>query len=153
MATTLTANRDALPFPEGITNQINPTIEIFGSQRIADQQIETVQGTLGVIEVTHGPVDQGTVRQYLSMEFEHDDPIDRRIRPGRIVPTAAGFPFAAFEDEQLTSVFEKLAVRNFTVGPGGFAAVQVNAIAVAARLVMTVVWIDMPLGEYVTSIR
>ncbi len=153
MATTLTANRDALPFPEGITNQINPTIDIFGSQRVAEQQIETVQGTLGLIEITHGPTPEGSVRYYLSMEFEHDDPIDRRLRPGRIIPTGAGFPFAAFGDSELTTVFQQLAVRNFTVGPGAFAAVRASAIAAAARMVMTVVWIEMPLGEYVNSIE
>jgi len=153
MATTLTANRDALPFPEGITNQINPTIDVFGSQRVAEQQIETVQGALAGIEVTHGPTPEGSVRYYLSMEFEHDDPIARRLRPGRVIPTAAGFPFAAFENDVLAVQFQALAARNFTVAPGAFAAVRASAIAVAARLVMTVVWIEMPLGEYVNSIR
>ncbi len=153
MSTALTANRDALPFPEGITNQINPVIDIFGSQRVAEQQIETVQGALAGIEVTHGPTAEDSVRYYLSMEFEHDDPIDRRLRPGRIIPTAAGFPFAAFADDQLAIQFQALAVRNFTVGPGAFAAARASAMAAAARMVMTVVWIEMPLGEYVHSIR
>jgi len=153
IATSLTANRDALPFPEGVLNQIFPTIDTFGSQRVAEQQIETVQGALAGVEVTHGPSPDGSVRYYLSMEFEHDDPVDRRLRPGRAIPTDAGFPFAAFADDQLVVATQVLAVRNFTVGPGAFAAVRANAMAAAARMAMTVVWIEMPLGEYVNSIR
>ena len=153
MAKTLTANRDALPFPEGITNVINPTIDIFGSQRVAEQQIATVQGALAGIEVTHTRVPQDRIRYYLSIEYEHDDPVDRRIRPGRIIQVGALFPFAAFADDQLTVAGQNLAVRTFTVGPGAFAAVQANGMGAGARLTINVLWIEIPLGEYLRSIN
>ncbi len=149
MAKSLTANRDALPFPRGMTDQINPVIDIFGSQRIAEHQVETVQGALAGIEVFHGPVPADRIRFYLSNSYEHDDPIARRILPGRIIPTDAGFPFAAMRDGLLTNPGISFAVRDFIIGPGAFAATRANLMGAGARLTMTVVWVEMPLGEYV----
>ncbi len=153
MATVLTANRDALPFPEGITNQINPVIEIFGSQRIAELQIETVTGALAGIEVSHTPAPADTVRLYLSMSYTHDDPINRTLIPGRIIPTDAGFPFAGFRDQLTVPTNENFAVRDIMVGPDHRIACRSNAMAAAAVMAITVAWIEMPLGEYVKSIR
>ncbi len=153
MAKTLTANRDALPFPAGITDQINPTISIFGSQRIAEVQFEIVLGGLSNIEVTHGPVEAETVRQYLSMQYESDDAAGVNMVAGRVVPIATGFPFAAMSDEVTAPANRIFAVRNFTVGPGAFAAVQADAMAVGAQMTLTVLWIDTPLGEYLRSIQ
>ncbi len=153
MAKTLTANRDALPFPEGITNVINPTIEIFGSQRMGEVEIETVLGGSGVIEVAHTRVPAERIRYYLAMEFSMDDPTDRRLRPGRTFTVAAGFPFVGMEDERLAAAGEFFAVRNFTVPPLGRAAVQANALTGGTQMTVSFVWIEMPLGEYVHSIR
>ncbi len=153
MAKVLTANRDALPFPAGITDQVNPIIDIFGSQRMGELQFETILGGSAVIEVTHGPVADDEIRHYLSMEYSSDDPTAARIRPGRIIPTDAGFPFAAIRDDVLGTAGEFFTVRNFTVGPGGFAAVQAAALAGGTQLTVTVAWIDTPLGEYLRSIQ
>jgi len=155
MAKALTANRDALPFPKGLTDQINPVIDIFGSQRMAEVQVETVQGALGGIEVTHGPVPDDRVRFYLSMEFDSDDAgvgAPRRVIPGRVFPTAAGFPFAGMENDVLATAGERFAVRNFTVPPRGFAACQANAMGGGSRMTITIVWIETPLGEYIRSV-
>ncbi len=152
MAKVLTANRDALPFPEGITNQINPIIDVFGSQRMGEVEVETILGGSAVIEVSHSQVPDDSVRFYLSMEFSSDDPTARRVRPGRIFPTDAGFPFAGMQDEVLATAGEFFAVRNFTVPPRGSAAVTANAMAAGAQLTVTFVWIETPLGEYLRSI-
>ncbi len=155
MAKTLVANRDPLPFPKGMTDQLNPIIDAFGSQRMGEVQVETIQGGLGAVEVTHGPVPDDRVRFYLSMEFDSDDAgvgAPRRVRPGRVFPTAAGFPFAGMQDEVLATAGEFFAVRNFTVSPRGFAACTANAMGAGARMTITVVWIETPLGEYVRSV-
>ncbi len=153
MAKTLTANRDALPFPSGITDQINPVIDVFGSQRIEELQFETVLGTLAAIEVTHGPVPDDQVRHYLSMEYASSDAAGVDLRAGRVVPTSTGFPFAALADQVTAPANQTFAVRNFTVPPRGFAAVQATAMAAGARMTITLLWIDAPLGEYLRSIQ
>jgi len=156
MAKTLTANRDALPFPVGMTDTLNPVIDVFGSQRMGEVQVATVQGDLGGLEVFHTRVPEDRIRFYLSMEFDSDDAgigAPRRVRAGRIFATAAGFPFAGMQDEVLATAGEFFAVRNFTVAPGAFAACRANAMGGAARMTITVVWIETPLGEYLRSIR
>ncbi len=153
MAKTLTANRDALPFPAGITDQINPVIDVFGSQRIGEVQFEIVLGGVGNLEVTHGPIEAETVRQYLSMQYESDDAAGVNLVAGRVVPTGAGFPFAAMADEVTAPGNRIFAVRNFTVPPLGFAAVQADAMAAGAQMTLTLLWIDTPLGEYLRSIE
>ncbi len=153
MAKVLTANRDALPFPTGITDQINPTIDLFGSQRMGEVQHATVLGGVGNVEAFHTEVPDDFVRFYLSLEFSHDDPISRRLRPGRIVRTAAGFPFAGMETEILAPTDDFFAVRNFTVGPLQRASVTANGMAAGAQMTITVLWIETPLGEYVRSIE
>jgi len=153
MAKVLVANRDALPIPQGITDQVNPTIDIFGSQRAGEIQVADVLGVTGALEAFHTRVPEDSVRQYLSMEFFCDDPTDRRMRAGRIFTTSAGFPFAGMQDEVVAVAGEIHAVRNFTVPPLARAAVQVDGIAIGARLRLTVVWIETPLGEYVNSIE
>ncbi len=153
MAQTLTANRDALPFPEGLTDQINPVIDVFGSQRMGDIQFEIVLGDLAGVEVVHGPVPAARVRHYLSMQYESDDPAGVSLAAGRAVPTETGFPFAALQDQVVAPADQIFAVRNFTVGPGAFAAVQATAMAVGARMTLTVLWIETPPGEYLRSVE
>lgn len=153
MAKVLTANRDALPIPQGMTDQINPTIDVFGSQRMGEVQVATVLGGSGQIEVFHTRVPDDSIRQYLSMEFSSDDPTARRVRPGRIFVTDLGFPFAGMQDEVLATAGERFAVRNFTVPPRGRAGCQANAMAPGTQMTITVVWIETPLGEYLRSIQ
>jgi len=153
MATTLTANRDALPFPAGITDQINPTISIFGSQRAAEMQLATVLGDLGGLEVFHTLVEQDTIRQYQSMEWSHNDAAAHSLRPGRIIATATGFPFAGFETEKNFGPLDFQGARDITVGPGQRLAVTADVMGAAARMTLTVLWIETPLGEYLRSIE
>ncbi len=152
MAKALVANRDALPIPEGMVDLIVPNIDIFGTDRQAELQVATVNGALGALEVSHDPVDPGRCRLYLSMEYSHDDIVARRLRPGRIIPTAAGFPFAGMRDEASRTASQFLAVRNFTVGPGQRASLRVDALGGGARIIITVAWVEFALGEYLRSI-
>lgn len=156
IARALTANRDSNPTPAGVIDQILPNVDIFGSSRIEEIQFETVDGALGGIEVTHGPVAQGRVRQYLSMEYSTDDAgvgSPRRLRPGRVVAVSTGFPFVGFADEKVATAGEFFAVRNFTVPPGGFAAVTADAMSVGAVITLSLLWVETPVGEYLRSIQ
>jgi len=153
IARTLVANRDANPNPEGVIDQILPTIDTFGSSRADQMQFAQVNGALGLAEVFHGPVPVETVRQYLSMEYQHDDIVNQTIRPGRILATATGFPFAAIRDAESVAANVRRVIRNMTVGPGDRAAARTNALGAGARLSLVVVWIDSPLGEYLRSIQ
>ncbi len=153
MAKVLVANRDALPIPAGMTDQVNPTIDVFGSQRAGEIQVETVLGPTGAIEAFHSRVPEDSVRYYLSMEFTCNDLTTRRVRAGRIFTTATGFPFAGMQDEVLAIAGTFFSVRNFTVPPLGRAALRANAMAGAARMTLTVVWIETPLGEYLRSVQ
>ncbi len=153
MAKTLTANRDALPFPTGLTDQINPVIDIFGSQRAGEMQFATVIGVGGALEVFHTLVEQDTVRQYVSMEWSHNDGALRSLRPGRIIVTATGFPFAGFETEKSFGALDFQGARDITVGPDQRLAVRADVMVAPARMTLTVLWIETPLGEYVRSIE
>ncbi len=153
MAKTLTANRDPLPFPEGIINVVNPIIDVFGSQRIEEIQFEIVNAGLGEIQVVHGPVPIETVRQYLSMEYVHDDVVNRGLRAGRLIRTPTAVSFAGMRDEISVPAGQFLAVRNFTVGPTNFAAVETAAMGAGGRMAVIVTWIDTPTGEYLRSIQ
>ncbi len=153
MAKALTANRDALPIPEGMTDQVNPVIDVFGSQRMGEVQVATVSGGSAQVEVFHTVVPDDRIRFYLSMDFTSDDPANVRVRPGRIFSTDSGFPFAGMDNEVTATAGEFFAVRNFTVPPRGRAACQASAMAIGAQMIITVVWIETPLGEYLRSIQ
>ncbi len=154
IARALTANRDANPFPQGYLDFIFPTIEVFGSQRAGEMQVETVTGALGSIEIFHSQVPDGSARLYQSIEYFHDNAVTSQLLSvGRIIPTATGFPYAALVSDVLVGDVQHLAVRNFTVGPRQRAAMQTRSILGAGnRLSFQVVWIEFPLGEYVRTI-
>jgi len=152
MARALTANRDGNPVPAGIIDFILPNIDIFGTQRMEEVQLATVVGSVGSIEEFHTRVPDGRVRHYLSMSYVHDDPINRFLLPGRIIPTATGFPFATFRDQLEMPANINFAVRNVMLGPGQQIAVRANAMAVGSRMSLTVAWFEMPVGEYTTSV-
>jgi len=98
------------------------------------------------------------------MEFWHDDAVNRQLRPGRIVVDAtAGLPgafrFVAMEsgvsipgDTGAGGGDNRLAVRNFTIGPGQNAAVRADAMAAGAQLFMRCVFITFRLGTVLRSI-
>jgi len=152
IAKALVANRDGNPIPAGFIDFILPNIDIFGTQRMAEVQTATVTGTLGSLEEFHTVVPSDTVRHYLSMSYTHDDPINRFLLPGRIIPTAAGFPFAGFRDQDEMIANRNNAVRNVVLGPGHRIAVRANGMGGAARMSLVVAWFDMQTGEYTKGV-
>ncbi len=152
IAKTLTANRDALPFPAGVTDQINPTIDVFGSQRMAEVQFRQTNGALGGIEVFDEEVPDETVRQYLSMDYFHDDVVNQVLTAGRIIRTPTATPFAGIRDSVSIPANTLLGVRSVTVGPRSFIAARSVAMGGGARIGIRCVFIDTPVGEYLRSI-
>ncbi len=152
IARALTANRDGNPVPAGFIDFILPNVDIFGSQRIDEVQTADVTGANGSIEEFHTQVPAGRVRFYLSMSYSHNDPVDRFLVPGRIIPTAAGFPFAGFRDQLQAPANRTFAVRGVTLGPLHRIAVRANAMGATERMSLTVAWVEMPVGEYTRGI-
>lgn len=149
----LTANRDPFPVPKGYIDAIYPNLDVFGSQQLENVQEARVNGGAGNVEAFHTIVPDESVRFYLSMEYRHDDVVARLIRPGRIIPTATGFPFASFRDDVSTTANVRLAVRNVPIGPRQRIAVRVGPIfGAAAQIFLDVVWIEVPIGEYIRTI-
>ncbi len=153
-----TANRDPNPTLEGIVDLVIPTVDVFGSDRLGQVFLETIFGTLGSIEIVQlqgvlgSLVDTSLTRHYLSCEVFHDDPVTRLIRIGRIIPTASGFPFGgATANVALAAGFTTNA-RNLVLGPGQLIAAQSNAMGAGSRMVMTIVWMQYPPGEYLTGV-
>ncbi len=152
IARALTANRDGNPIPAGFIDFILPNIDVFGSQRMEELRTVIVTGAVGSIEEFHTTVPDGRIRNYLSMTYSHDDPIDRALIPGRIIPTATGFEFAGVRDQLELAANRNNAVRNVVIGPRQQIAVRANAMGGAARMSLVVAWIEMPVGEYTTGI-
>ncbi|MEE8538827.1 MAG: hypothetical protein V3S54_03350 [Woeseiaceae bacterium] len=152
IATALRTFREK-PLPSTYFTDVQPVFDLFGSARSSEMQFATFGSLLGGIELAHARVAAGRVRQYLSMEYSHDDLVNHVLRPGRVIDTATGFPFAAMRDGISVSDVEPLSIRNFTIGPGSRAAVQADAMGAGARLTLSLVWIEVPLGEYLQSIQ
>ncbi len=152
IAKALTANRDANPTPEGVIDVILPNVDIFGTQRVDQMQFATVLGALGNIEAFHTTVPAGFYRRYLTMEYSNDDPVAQDLRGGMIVSTPTGFPFAALKSDVAVPQNTRLVLRNFTVPPGGRAAATAVAVGIGARLTLTLLWIEAPVGEYLRGI-
>jgi len=157
MAQAFVANRDPNPTMDELYDVISPTVDVFGNDRLREAQIETFLGALGGLEIVHqagigSAVNTNTTRHYLSIEVFHDDPVARLIRQGRIVPTPGGFPFGGYVNQELLAAGITMAVRNVVVAPRQLIAAQANAMAAGARMVMTVVWVEMPEGEYLTGV-
>ncbi len=155
IAKSLTANRDANPTPEGVVDVILPNVDIFGTQRIPELQFAQIAGIPGGLEVSHTRVPDGFYRHYQTIEYFHDDPVvgGRGLRGGVIVATPAGlFPFVALKADSGVVANEHQVLRNFTVGPASRAAARIDVIAPGARLDITLLWIEIPVGEYLTGI-
>lgn len=146
------------PLPASYSDEVKPTIDLFGAHRLDEVQFALVLGPIAGLEVTHTRVPEGRTRFYLSMELFHTDLVggNQELIPGRVIEQTDGtFPFAALADSKLLApslaaandVFS-MTVRNFFVPPGGFAAGRVSVGAWAARMQLRVLWVELALGEY-----
>ena len=156
-----------VPFPliDRVLSTILPTIDAFGTEKIAQVGYAQVQGALGGVEVAHNaPLLIGAnaprARIYLSMEYWHDDVVNRQIRAGRIIPDSSGtFPFVAISnslsiagDTGAGGGDNRLAVRNVTIGPNQRIAARADQMGGGARLTLRVAFIEFQVGQYVRSI-
>lgn len=141
------------PTPSGYWELLSPTFDAFGTSRLEEVQTEALAGGVGNLELAHTEVPGDSWRYYLSVQYHHDDPIDRLIAPARIIRAPGFFIPARFRDEILVPANQFLAVRSISVGPGDRLAIETRAIAVGAQLFMTPTWIEMPLGESFQSIH
>ncbi len=150
IAKSLTGNRDANPTPEGFLDVILPNVDIFGTQRIAEVQFETVDGPLGAIEVFHALVPIGFYRHYLSMEYEHNAVVPTLLTSGRIVtnPVIPFFPYAMMQSEGVVGATVPGVIRNFVVPPNARAAARVTALGGGERITLNLLWVEVPVGEY-----
>lgn len=118
---------------------------------MADVEQESISSLAGQLELTHEKVSSNRWRLYLSIEYWHNDTVNREIAPARVVETSGTFPIARFRDEISVAGDFRLAARQISIGPGNRIAVETRAIGAGARLFASVVWIELPLGEYVNS--
>ncbi len=153
LAKAFTADRDPLPIPTGYGDAIIPTVDIFGSSRAEQIRVFESGAGLGALEWSHSPSPPDRVRHYLSIEYWTDDGVGRRMRPGRILTASGAFPFSGFRDEITMSGNFKRSSRNITIGPNQRIAVQANLMGGGAQIFANVVWVEMPIGEYVRGIE
>jgi hypothetical protein len=157
--------QSSLPILNSMMSMVVPNVDVFGTERLANPGFAEVLGALGGVEVTHNaPLSQGInaprIRIYVSMEYWHDDVVNRQLRAGRVLPESSGiFPFVALNDS--VSVpgdtgagggDNRLAVRNVTVGPAMRIGVRADAMGAGARITLRVFFLEMQLGQYVRSI-
>lgn len=72
IAKSLTSFRER-PLPGSYTTEVQPTVELFGSSRIPEYQVQELPGTLGSVEETLTQVADENFRLYLSFAAIHDD--------------------------------------------------------------------------------
>lgn len=139
--------------PDAVAGTLFPVVEIFGTQRLADVQFQSVAGVLGALEVTHDPVPPERARFYYSMTYFHDDATDRFLRP-IIVPHVEGtppFPQVALRDSisipNVASGGRTLNINGVWVPPRGRIGAIAGNIAVGSRVSINLVWIELPIGE------
>jgi len=139
--------------PDFLLSTLLPTVDVFGTSRFDEVQFDDVLGQLGVQEATHTQVPAGFVRHYLAMQYSHDDVFLREIAPVMIVRTPTGFPATALKDARQTATSTLSAVTNVVVPPRGFIGARVGGgIGVGARITLRVLWIEMPVGEYIRGL-
>lgn len=128
---------------------ISPVVDVYGNARVAEMQYADVNGALGGVEATHTQVPEGFNRHYFAMQFSHDDAVARFLAPVIIVGTPTGFPAVALDDAQSVVSGQLRAIRNVVVPENGFIGARISVIGAGARIILRVVFVDMPIGEYI----
>lgn len=159
LATVLQTFRER-PLPGSYAPLITPTVDTFGTE-IFGQEIESdsIQSALGGIELVHTRVPQGTIRQYISLEWFHDDLAGtlRRLQLIRVIERTGGFAQFAFHPDRVMDgdgggVDQERDAMQMVIGmPDEFLGVRATAMGGGARLTLRLIWIDMPVGEYMAG--
>ncbi len=157
MATSLETFRSR-PLPGQYLPLIQPTFDTFGTE-IFGQEIgfESVQSGLGDLELLHTRIPRDRIRQYISLEWFHDDSIGapRRLQLIRVLETAGGFPQIAIRPDRVMAggsgnpALQEREGTQMVVGmPNQWVGVRAGDMGVGARMTLRVMWVDMPVGEY-----
>ena len=142
--------------PDTFLSTLIPTVDIFGTQRIDEQQFQQVLGGPGNVEVFHEAVPADRIRLYSATELTHDDAGQTHwIRIGQIVsPGPGSFSFAGLSSAALRPAATSpeagegaIATRSIWVGPGNRVAGRAEAMGVGAQLALRLVWVELVLGE------
>ncbi len=139
--------------PLDVEDQFQGTFDVFGSSRLGSLQVESFFGTQGgapgALEVAHSVVPSGFWRFYFSMEVWHNNAVAQILALARIVPSAGppAFPIARFTSEFAPGQDIRIAFTFQQFGPGSFLAAEGRNVAAATTVSMTVVWVELPLGE------
>ncbi len=159
LATVLQTFRER-PLPGFYNPLINPTVDTFGTEILGQQiRFDSIQGTLAGLELLHTRVPADTVRQYLTLEWFHDDlaGVLRNLSLIRVLETAGGFPQlritpTRFLDGDGGGADQQREARQMVVGmPDQFVGVSTTALGGGARLTLRMMWVDMPVGEYMVG--
>ncbi len=138
--------------PSELAETLVGIFDAFGTSRIGEMQAEVLLGALGGLELIHTQVELQFWRYYISVEYSHNDGVNRLLAPARLVRGPTGALISRFRDEISVPANQRLAVRTISVGPGDFMAIETRALGAAARLRSELVWIDIPLGESFSGI-
>jgi len=139
--------------PVEIQDEYRATFDVFGTHRMGEMQVQSIfitqGGAPGALELAHTEVPQGFWRMYLSMEVWQNNATSQILAMARIVPTGVspGFPIARFTSEFLAAQDIRIAFTFLQLGPGSFLAVEGRNVAAGTRVDMTMVWLELPLGE------
>lgn len=159
-------------FPTAVGDSLIPTLDIFGTSRLGEVQVEQVLGDPAGLEVTHDAVASGRARYYLAAAYWHQQDGNQfaHLSAG-IVYAAEGlpsFPFVPFSDllarvESGTAgvaarsgrvagtanppLENTQVLRGLWVGPGSRFAVRAGSLVNPQRLGFRVAWVDLALGE------
>lgn len=140
--------------PEVFSDALVSVVDVFGTSRLEEVQFDDVLGGLGVQEATHTQVPANRVRHYLAMQFSHDDTVLRELAPVMIVRTPTGFPATALRDAAQVGQNSIRGITNVVVPPLGFIGARSGGgIGVGARITLRVLWVEMPVGEYLHAAR
>lgn len=137
--------------PDNLLPAVRPTIDLFGWERLGDQSEMTSSGTVGATTVNGLSTPDDTLRLVLHAAVNHTDVVARVCWMEKRLPTtsntvgltpALNLPLPL----QPNPILEKLIL-----SPGDFLVARAGSMGVAAILQLRVNFIDLPIGEYITS--
>ena len=151
VATALRTFRER-PLPSTYTTEARPTFDIFGTQRLAEFQVEVIAGGVGNLEVFGSKVPTDKWRQYLSASVSHDDGSvtgPKILIFIRIVPDPTlGFPELPFQESPASLVSgEVFAVRNVSIPPDGRIGVAAPNMDAGAQMFLRTLFVEYSIGE------
>lgn len=156
VATVFQSFRDR-PLPASYRTEVQPVFDIFGSAQIGNFVLSVTAGDLGGLEAFDSKVPGDRYRVYLSASTFHTDiGVTHHITFNRIIPfTGLGFPVAPFDSGSIfaTPAFQTFATANYTLPPESRTSVQSITMGVGARLFLTTLFYELPIGEPGAGLR